>query len=218
MTARRVARITLALGVAAGLGYDAYVHFHLATTYDVIRTSTLSQGDLFRAEGALAVIAAVAVLVRPRRYTAGSAFVVAASALAAVLVYRYVDVGRVGPVPSMYEPAWYPEKTRAAWAEAIAALAAAALLTLQQLERRRAAHRPSEDEQRDGDVLAGRTGADPGVEQLVVAEHARPGVRPAPVVRERSEQVASAAGEHERRRRSAVMHPEQRDGKAAEQP
>ena len=40
-----------------------------------------------------AVIAAVALLVRPRRYTAAFAFLVAAAGTAAVVVYRYVAVG-----------------------------------------------------------------------------------------------------------------------------
>jgi hypothetical protein len=150
----RAGRTALALVTAAGLGYDAYVHFDLAPTYDAIRTSSLSQGDLFRTEGVLAVLAAVAVFVRPRRYTAAAAFLVAGSALAAVLVYRYVDVGAIGPVPSMYEPAWYPEKSHAAWAEALAAVAAAALLVVVHLDRRRRDRRSSEDEQRDGGVLA----------------------------------------------------------------
>ncbi len=138
MTRRRLVRTALALVTAAGLGDDAYVHFDLAATYDVIRTGTLSQGDLFRAEGVLAVLAAVAVLVRPRRYPAASALLVSGSALAAVLVYRYADVGKLGPIPSMYEPAWYPEKTHATWAEAIASATAAALLVIVELERRRA--------------------------------------------------------------------------------
>jgi hypothetical protein len=134
---RAVVRTIIALVAAAGLGVDAYVHFDLADTYDVIRTSTLSQGDLFRAEGVAAVLAALAVVVRPRRYTAAFAFLVAASALAAVLVYRYVNVGPWGPIPSMYEPVWYPQKTQATWAEAMATLAATATIVVLHLERRK---------------------------------------------------------------------------------
>jgi hypothetical protein len=120
----------LAVLAAAGLAYDAYAHFDLAGTYDAIKTSDLSQGDLFRVEGVVAVLGAVAVLVRPRRYTALIAFGVAASALAAVLIYRYYQVGAIGPIPSMYEPVWYPEKTQSAWAEAIAAIASAGVFAL----------------------------------------------------------------------------------------
>jgi hypothetical protein len=127
---RVTARTVLAVIAAAGLAYDAYAHFDLAGTYDAIRTSTLSQGDLFRTEGGAAVLVALAILVRPRRYTALLAFAVAASALAAVLIYRYSQLGPIGPIPSMYEPAWYPEKTHSAWAEALAALASAGVFVL----------------------------------------------------------------------------------------
>jgi hypothetical protein len=46
---------------------------------------------------------------------------VAASALAAVLLYRYVDVGSLGPLPDMYENTWQvPGKLLSAYAEAAA--------------------------------------------------------------------------------------------------
>ena len=129
----------LALVAAAGLAIQAYVHFDLAAQYDVIKSSTLSQGDLFRAEATVAVIAAVAVLLRPRRYTAAFAFVVAAAGLAAVLVYTYVNIGAFGPFPNMYDPIWYPKKTLSVWAEGIAAVAALALFAVLHAE----AHRTS---------------------------------------------------------------------------
>jgi hypothetical protein len=122
-----VVRVVAILTVVVGLGVDAYVHFDLAPTYDAIKSSTLSQGDLFRAEGVAAVLAALAVVVRSRRWTAALAFLVAAGGLTAVLVYRYVNVGAVGPLPSMYEPVWYTEKTQSAWAEAAATLASVVL-------------------------------------------------------------------------------------------
>ena len=78
--------------------------------------------------GGIALIAGVALLVRPRRYTAAFAFLVTAAGTAAVLLYRYVDVGAFGPFPNMYENIWYPEKTMSAWAEGVAAVAALALL------------------------------------------------------------------------------------------
>lgn len=128
----------LALIAAAGLAIDAYVHFHLASAYASIASSTLNQGELFRAEGAVAAIAAAAVLLRPRRYTAAFAFLVAAGGTAAVLVYAYVNVGAFGPFPNMYDPLWYPEKTLSAWAEGVGALAALALFVVLQLQARRA--------------------------------------------------------------------------------
>src|SRR4249919_759697 len=130
MTARgwTAVRTVLVLIVVAGLAIDAYVHLDLASTYDVVKTSTMSQGDLFRVEAALAIVAGVALLVRPRRYTALFAFLVSAGGVAAVLVYRWVAVGKIGPIPNMYEPYWYGEKTLSLVAEAIAAAAAAVLL------------------------------------------------------------------------------------------
>jgi hypothetical protein len=125
---RLAAQVICTLVTAAGLAMDAYVHLDLADTYDAAHTSVLSQGDLFRVEAALAIVATLGILLRPRRYTAAFAFLVAAGGFGAVLLYRYVDVGGIGPIPSMYEPIWYPEKTQSAWAEAIAAATAIVLL------------------------------------------------------------------------------------------
>ena len=66
----------------------------------------------------------IGVLVRPGRLSSAAAFLVAVGALAAVLLYRYVDVPASGPIPSMYEPLWFPEKTLSTVAEAVATLAA----------------------------------------------------------------------------------------------
>lgn len=111
---------------AAGLGYDAYAHFDLAAAFDA-NTGLISQGMLFRAEGVAACIAAIVVLLTRSRAAAALAVLVAGSALAAVLVFRYFHLGPLGPLPDMYEPIWYPEKTFSAIAEA-AALSAAGLL------------------------------------------------------------------------------------------
>jgi hypothetical protein len=68
------------------------------------------------------------VLLVRARAAAVLALLVAAGGLAAVLVFRYVDLGAVGPFPSMYEPIWYPEKILSALGEAGATLAALLLL------------------------------------------------------------------------------------------
>jgi hypothetical protein len=50
-----------------------------------------------------------------------TAVAVGASALAAVLLYRYVDVGSIGPLPQMYENTWQaPGKLLSAYAEGAA--------------------------------------------------------------------------------------------------
>jgi hypothetical protein len=140
LTAARWALIVLTV---AGLAIDAYVHFDLASTYDPVKTSTISQGDLFRAESVVAIIAAVALVARPRRYTAGFAALVAASGAAAIFVYRYYDLGKLGPIPSMYEPIWYPEKTSAAVAEVVATGTALGVLVLEQLRHLSASRQPN---------------------------------------------------------------------------
>lgn len=137
LTTQSAIRWGLAIVAAAGLVVDAWVHFDLASSYDGIASSTLTQGDLFRAEAVGALVAAVGVLLRPRRYTAAFAFLVAAGGTAAVLVYAHVDVGAFGPFPNMYDPIWYPEKTLSAWAEGIAAVAALALFVMLQTKTRR---------------------------------------------------------------------------------
>lgn len=135
--ARRAVWGALILVTIAGLATDAYVHLHLARPYDGIRTSSLSQGDLFRVEAVLAVLAALALLVRPRRYTALLAFLISAGGLVAVLLYAWVDVGRIGPLPDMYDPYWSTEKALSVVGEAAAAAASLALLLLMQLQARR---------------------------------------------------------------------------------
>jgi hypothetical protein len=128
--------ILIAVAVV-GLGIDAYVHLDLASAFDHVRTSTLSQADLFRAEAVAAILAAVALLVRPRRYTAGFAFLVAASGTIAVVLYRYVDVGAIGPIPNMYDPYWAPTgKWLSVVAEAAAAVASATLFVIYQRRAR----------------------------------------------------------------------------------
>ena len=114
--------------VAAGLAVDVVVHLHLASGYD-LNTAALSEGALFRVEAALAAVAAVLVLFTRSRLGVVLALLVAAGGVGAVLLYQYVDVGAVGPLPDMYEPISYPEKTYSLIAEAVAALAALALLT-----------------------------------------------------------------------------------------
>jgi hypothetical protein len=71
------------------------------------------------------------VLVRPRPSSWLVGLLAGASALAAVLLYRYVDVGSLGPLPDMYENTWQvPGKLLSAYAEAAAVvLAGLGLLT-----------------------------------------------------------------------------------------
>ena len=128
----------LTLLAVAGLVVDAVVHLDLAPDFADVKTSTLSQADIFRVESVVALVVAAALLVRPRRSTALAVFVVAASAAVAVVLYRYVDVGTIGPIPNMYDPYWEPTgKWLSAVAELVAALASAALVATLRLTRER---------------------------------------------------------------------------------
>jgi hypothetical protein len=111
------------------------MHLKVASDYDVI-PGTISGGDLFRAESATAIAVAVLVLVRPGRVAYLLALIVAASALGAVLLYTNVDVGALGPLPDLYEPVWFTEKTVSAIAEAVAAVTAALGFVFEALRRR----------------------------------------------------------------------------------
>lgn len=127
---------------AAGLAIDAYVHLDLAQTYAELG-GTINEGVLFRAEAVVALLAAAAVVVIGRRacYLAGLA--AGASALTVMLVARYVDLGQIGPFPDLYDPAWFPEKLLAAFAEGAATATALAGAIITSLPARKA--RPSAD-------------------------------------------------------------------------
>ena len=130
MNARLTTREWTLVGlVVAGLVLDAIVHFDLASAFAGNKTSFISEAAIFRIQSTVALIAAAALVVRPRRYTAAFAFLVAAGAAVAVIVYRYVNVGKLGPLPNMYDPFWAPTgKWLSAIAEIVAALAAVALV------------------------------------------------------------------------------------------
>jgi hypothetical protein len=124
----RLFRGLLRVAAAAGLAVDAYVHAHLAGGYDAVTTATVSQGTLFRVEAGLAALAALLVLVVHRTLTDLYAWLVAAGGLALLLIYRYVDVGRLGPVPDMYEPAFFSDKWLSLAGQALAVLTVGVLL------------------------------------------------------------------------------------------
>jgi hypothetical protein len=129
----KATRRILTLVTVAGLGVDAYVHWQLAPGFDTLTGAAsphISQGQLFRLEAALAVIAMLLVLLTRNRLGALVAFLIAAGGLGAVLLYGYIDVGGFGPLPDMYDPIWYTEKTISAVAEAVAAAGALCLLLM----------------------------------------------------------------------------------------
>lgn len=116
---------TLRVVTAAALGVDAFVHADLIGRYDPNQgTAPLSQGDLFRIEAWVSAVVALALLLTGRTLAWVAAWLVAASAVGAMLLYRYHDPGALGPLPDMYEPLWFREKEFAGIAEGIAVVTA----------------------------------------------------------------------------------------------
>jgi hypothetical protein len=154
-----------ALGVltAALLAIDAYVHLHDAGLYD--GGTGITEGALFRVEACVAVVIALALLVRPHWVVVWViALLVAASAAGAIYLYTYVDVGALGPLPNLYEPTWaLPGKRLAAAAETAATVTAALGLAVAVLARFHG--RSPGTRQSTGDTRmrrgAGRRNADP---------------------------------------------------------
>jgi hypothetical protein len=111
--------MNLALRVLTALALliDAGVHIHLAPGYQGASPGGIGQGNLFLLEAAAAGLSALYVLFRGSRIAYSLALVVAFSAFAAVVVYRYVNIPAFGPFPAMYDPVWFFEKSLSAAAE-----------------------------------------------------------------------------------------------------
>jgi len=120
-----VAEVALRLLGAAALAISSYVHLHGAHHYTSLG-NTITQADLFYAQGAIAAAVALWVLVTGHRLAWVAVALVGAASFAAVMVYRYVNVGAIGPLPNMYSPSWEPspDKLMSAYAEAAALIVA----------------------------------------------------------------------------------------------
>lgn len=140
-SSHRLLRTAARVLAAAGLAVNAYVHAGLAPTYDGVAAS-VTQGDLFRLQAALGALAALLVLVWRRVPADLFAFVVAGGGLALLLIYRYVEVGELGPFPDMYEPLWNGDKVLACVAQAVAVAATALLMSTAPRGRRRGEQAP----------------------------------------------------------------------------
>lgn len=114
-----MALAALRLAATALLAVDAAVHAADASFYASVGGGPVTMATLFQAEAGAASVAALLVLVGwGRRWSWLPALLVGASAVGAVLLYRYVDVGALGPIPNMYEPTWQvPGKVLSAYAE-----------------------------------------------------------------------------------------------------
>lgn len=111
--------------VPAALAIDAVVHLQLASFYQISAQGGIGQGNLFRIEAAAAIVVGLYVLIRGSRPAYAAAFIVAAGGLAAVLLYRYINIPAFGPFPAMYEPVWFFQKSLSAAAQGAGAVLAA---------------------------------------------------------------------------------------------
>lgn len=127
--------ILLRVLVVAGLVVDAVVHWRFAPDMAYTEGGSIGGDTLFRVQAVVAALAAVLVAVRARRWTYAVAFVVAASAVGALLLYHYADVGSIGPLPAMHDPFWFTEKVVSLVGEGIAAVAAVAAFVLPERAR-----------------------------------------------------------------------------------
>lgn len=120
-----VADLLLRASVAVALLVSAVVHLRLAGDYALAFPDGLGGGTMFRLEAGAALVAVPLVLWWGGLRGFAPALLVLTAAFVAVVLYRYVPVPAVGPVPSMYEPVWYPEKTVSAVAAGAGMLLAA---------------------------------------------------------------------------------------------
>jgi hypothetical protein len=139
--------LALRVLVAAALAVDAIVHLRLAADYQLAAPGGIGQGNLFRIEAAVAIAVALYVVFIGSRTAYTAAFLLTASALTAVLVYRYIDVPSIGPIPSMYEPLWFFQKSLSAIAEGAGALLAASGVVLNSFAASRLPRREANTDQ-----------------------------------------------------------------------
>lgn len=132
----KLLRWALIVVAITGLVIDAWTHFDLASTYRFNRTDWVNEAVLFRIEASLAVVAALWLVVQPKLLSILFTIAVTGGGAFALLLYRYVDVGKLGPIPNMYEPIWTGEKQLSLAGEFIALGAALALFGLYVFERR----------------------------------------------------------------------------------
>ena len=110
-------RLVLRVIAAACLGISAYVHLHLASRYGF--PGTISGETIFRVQGIVAATIGVLLLVTGNKWVWIAAALLGLASFTAVMLYRYVDVGAIGPLPNMYDSTWQPspEKLLSAIAE-----------------------------------------------------------------------------------------------------
>lgn len=106
--------------VVTALAVEAGLHLHLAEAMQLAAPAGIGGGTLFRAQAGIALVAGVLLLATGSRLGYLLAGVAALSALVPVLLYSFVNVPALGPIPSLYDPTWYPAKIATVIAEVVA--------------------------------------------------------------------------------------------------
>jgi hypothetical protein len=142
-TRAAVSPVDLALRVlaAGALAVSAYVHLHLAHLYDGLGSS-ISAGAMFRAQGIVAALVALLLLVTGSRWAWAAAAGVGAASFAAVMLYRYTSLGAVGPLPNMHDSTWQPSPDKLLSAVVEAAVVVLAVLWWAAVARRSRQRQP----------------------------------------------------------------------------
>jgi hypothetical protein len=102
---------------AVALVASAYLHLQLAANYAPnAAAGGISEGDMFHIQALVSVAAAAGLMtaVMADHRWLGPALLAAAGllagSLAAVVAYRYFDIGKILILPDMYEPAWFRDR------------------------------------------------------------------------------------------------------------
>jgi hypothetical protein len=96
------------VALAACLAIDGVVHLRDAIFYGPVQGLLINEADLFRVQAVLALVVAALVLAFPRPWVWVVAALVTGTAVGAVVLYTYVDLGAVAGLPDLYEPSWGP--------------------------------------------------------------------------------------------------------------
>lgn len=122
-TRRRGGVVLRVLGGLA-LGVSALIHIDIARGQPLFGDGQITLMGLFMAQGVVAALVALWVLVRGNRLSWLAVGAVGLASLAALVLSVYVEIPSIGPFPAIYEPIWYTDKYVAAAAAGAAALIA----------------------------------------------------------------------------------------------
>ncbi|MCL3861691.1 hypothetical protein [Actinotalea sp. K2] len=116
---------------AVALGYSGYLHLRLALERPpLLADGGITLSGLFLAQAAAVAVVVLWVAVRGSRAAWVGFAAVAVGSLLAVLLSVYVQIPAIGPIPSLYEPLWYFEKTWSAISAGVAVLVAVIALVV----------------------------------------------------------------------------------------